>query len=417
MNTLALRSGDEQAAGGKADAAPVARNSADTPKFAYIDCLRGYAVLLVMITHTTYVFAGLPYPVHKVGAYGWYGVQLFFLASSLTLLLSYDQERRKTGAFNARNFFIRRFLRIAPMYYLAAAFYAVLTPPHSPTLAQLAASLAFVNSWTPTTMTTTGDWMVVPGGWSIGVEFTFYFLFPVLALAATSVRRLLPLLAASLVAAAALDSLLLPGLTAAYGHRPADNFLYFWFPNQAPVFLLGGLVFLAIRALEQRPDHPLSRAVRRWSGALVAVSLALELVTAWFPQRFCHQLLLARAVPQYLVASAVFALFIIGLSQARRSPVVNRVAASLGKVSFSAYLLHFAVIQLLPKSFPELFHIHAERWSAIAAFAVCCVVVAAATYVASWVTYTAVEQPFMRLARRLTHPRPATTTEAPRLAA
>jgi peptidoglycan/LPS O-acetylase OafA/YrhL len=398
-------------------ATAAARSSADGPKFAYIDCLRGYAVLMVMVAHTTSVYAQLPYPAHKIGTFGWNGVQLFFLASSLTLLLSYDQERRRTGAFNARNFFIRRFLRIAPMYYLAAAFYAVLTPPRSPTLAQLAASLAFVNAWTPRTMPTTGDWTVVPGGWSIGVEFTFYLLFPAFVVAATSFRRLLPLLAATVLAAAVLDTLLFPMLTQAYGRLPADLFLYYWLPNQAPVFLVGGLVFLAIRALERQPDHPLSRGVRRWSGAIVGAGLALGLAIAWFPQRFCHQLLLITSVPQHLAATLVFAAFIIGLSQAPRSPLVNRVAASLGKVSFSAYLLHFAVIQLIPWSHPRLFHANAERWSAIAAYGVCCVVVAGVTYLASCLTYSTIEKPFMRLAKRLTQPRRVSAAEIPRLAA
>src|ERR1700744_3241432 len=87
------------------------------PKFAYIDCLRGYAVLMVMVNHVTYAMPKVPWRVHQLGAFGWHGVQLFFLASAITLLMSSSYERDRTGQVSASDFFVRRFLRIAPMYY------------------------------------------------------------------------------------------------------------------------------------------------------------------------------------------------------------------------------------------------------------------------------------------------------------
>ena len=39
-------------------------------KLAYIDCLRGYAVLLVIATHTVEVYRQMPYPVHKLATFG-----------------------------------------------------------------------------------------------------------------------------------------------------------------------------------------------------------------------------------------------------------------------------------------------------------------------------------------------------------
>ena len=100
MNTFALLRGRDATAEGQASAGGPARNSAEAPKFAYIDCLRGYAVLMVMITHTTYAFAGLPYPVHKLGAYGWHGVQLFFLGMIGEYVLAiYGQVRNKPVLF------------------------------------------------------------------------------------------------------------------------------------------------------------------------------------------------------------------------------------------------------------------------------------------------------------------------------
>jgi peptidoglycan/LPS O-acetylase OafA/YrhL len=379
-------------------------------KFAYIDCLRGYAVLMVVLCHTTYAFPELPYPLHRLTAFGWHGVQLFFLASSLTLLMSAEHERHRTGAVDVRNFFVRRFLRIAPMYYLAAGFYALIQPPTDPSLPQLLASLAFVNAWSPVTMPTTTAWAVVPGGWSIGVEFTFYFLFPVFMALATSARRALVLLAAAVALGAGLNSLLLPRLEASYGHAPADNFLYFWFFNQAPIFVMGALAFFAVRAV-QRSGHPAVQAIRRRPGALIVAALALELLVAEAPFGFAHQLRLGAAPPQYLAAAAGFMVFIVGMSQARPGLFMNPVIAHVGKVSFSAYLLHWAVIRYLPDAHPALFHLQAQGWTAIAFFFPCFAVVAFVTCAASTVTYVLVEAPCMRLAKRLTiRRRPATAT-------
>ncbi|HVC63521.1 MAG TPA: hypothetical protein VND19_24545 [Acetobacteraceae bacterium] len=40
------------------------------PLFAYINCIRGYAVLLVITCHLTYEFGNLPYPVHRLTVTG-----------------------------------------------------------------------------------------------------------------------------------------------------------------------------------------------------------------------------------------------------------------------------------------------------------------------------------------------------------
>jgi peptidoglycan/LPS O-acetylase OafA/YrhL len=390
-------------------ARPRTAGAAGKPKFAYIDCLRGYAILLVMACHTAYAVPQLPYPVHRLAVFGWHGVQLFFLASCLTLMMSAQYERDRTGKMRARDFFIRRFLRIAPMYYLAAAFYWLIDPAKDANLGQLLASLLFVNVWNPVTTTTTGAWQVVPGGWSIGVEFTFYFLFPLFVALVTNIRRALLLLAGMLLLGAALDSFLMPGMTARYGAEAADNFLYFWFFNQAPVFVLGSMIFFAVRSMDQRPAGRLAQLVNRHDGALLLFSLALVLIVAMAPLRFGHQLMFAPAVPQFLATAGAFAFFILAMSRSN-SVLVNSLVAGIGKVSFSAYLLHFAVIELVLNRHRGFFHLDATSWSAIAVFAGATLVVIAVTCFFSTLTYLAVEKPMMQLAKRLTAKRAASAS-------
>jgi peptidoglycan/LPS O-acetylase OafA/YrhL len=86
-------------------------------KFDFIDALRGYAILGVLMVHSGgFVSASSPFLTNFM-ALGKSGVQLFYIASALTLCMSWEF-RKKHEAYPVRNFFIRRFFRIAPMFYV-----------------------------------------------------------------------------------------------------------------------------------------------------------------------------------------------------------------------------------------------------------------------------------------------------------
>lgn len=380
------------------------RTGTGKPKLAYIDCLRGYAVLMVIMCHTTYAFANLPYPVHLLGAFGWHGVQLFFLASCLTLMMSSTYERDHVGGLRVSNFFIRRFLRIAPMYYVAGVFYCFASSMSGANWTQALAAVTFLNAWHPLTMPTIPDaWQLVPGGWSIGVEFTFYFLFPIFFSLVTSLRRALLLLLVAIIIGAATNSALMVPLTDAYGAAAADNFLYFWIFNQAPVFALGAVVFFVIQKVDARAE--LAALVCKLAVALTCLCGALLVAIAWEPSHFSHQFLLRPAVPQFFAASIVFSAVIVAFSQKRAGLFVNYAVGAMGKVSFSAYLLHFAVIAIALEQHGATFHLHDQGITAIAAFVACFCLVSLITYFLSLVTFTLVEAPMMRLAKHLTRSR------------
>src|SRR5579864_4198724 len=92
--------------------------SSQITRYGYIDAVRGYAILLVMAVHTSQVFSNLPAPIAMVLAQGARGVQLFFVASALTLCMSWTARDESIGSFYARRFF-----RIAPMFWLAIVFF------------------------------------------------------------------------------------------------------------------------------------------------------------------------------------------------------------------------------------------------------------------------------------------------------
>jgi len=122
----------------------------------------------------------------NVAAAGQYGVQLFFIISAGTISMTYAQHLRRYGA-NPRSavaWLVRRLFRIWPLYAIAAVFYAVeksilrtqlgLTDGPTPNFQDWLTNLTFTNPWIGA-----GHYLV-PGGWSIVVEASFYCVFPIL---------------------------------------------------------------------------------------------------------------------------------------------------------------------------------------------------------------------------------------------
>ena len=217
---------------------PDQRRTDEPSRLPSLDLLRGLSILGVIAVHTA---AAIPTGIgslDSVLAAGRFGVQLFFFVSAYTMC--YMWQKRQGEATPVRNFYLRRFLRIAPLFWLAIAFYFALSKQ---TLAaswtQLLLSSSFLHGFFPQAINA-----IVPGGWSIAVEMSFYAFFPLLIIRFSKRRQpyLLLAIAIWILYTFVVRSLLLSLLSiSAIGHSPAAirEFLYLIFPNQAPVFLLG----------------------------------------------------------------------------------------------------------------------------------------------------------------------------------
>ena len=362
-----------------------------------VDALRGYAILLVICVHSLGHARDLVWPAKRLLTLGFYGVQLFFMASALTLLMSWSRSNDPFGKRSGK-FLIRRFFRIAPLYYLAIVFYwfAYQAKPEDFSFDLLISTLFFYNAWSPYLTPTVDAWTPVPGGWSISVEFCFYFAFPFLAMVVTNIRRavIFFLIALVIMIAAAIGGMhLYPELT----FEERSNFLYYWPPNQLIIFSLGFLLYHCIK----------SDSVRRWviasritaNGASIALGLALVALSFYGPKKFFNWSLLLP--PTHLVISLLFLAWAIVLVIKPRGFAINPAITGLGKVSFSAYILHFSVLKyagiLLSQVWPFATVGAASIPYALTLLAASIVV----TRYVSALSYRYIEQPFVVLGKSI----------------
>ena len=118
------------------------------------------------------------------------GVQAFFVLSGFLITLLLVQERQRAGAISLKHFYIRRTLRIVPLYTL---FLLVLTAIHAAgvyvtTWPSLGYAYFYIFNFVPVKWYTS----ILGHTWTLAVEEHFYLLWPpILAAALLSRRRFL----------------------------------------------------------------------------------------------------------------------------------------------------------------------------------------------------------------------------------
>jgi peptidoglycan/LPS O-acetylase OafA/YrhL len=286
--------------------------------FKYIDAIRGIAILGVFLVHVANS-SKFPVPVHNLIELGAKGVQLFFIASAFTLFLSMDKRNDKENYY-VSNFFIRRFFRIAPMYYLAIVYYyyqnSLSGIPNTPGI--VTANFLFIHGIDP-------HWInyLVPGGWSITVEMMFYCIVPSIFILVRNLNKALLFLTFTLCLRFVF-LLLMKYVVLPERNELNHDFLYWCLPNQLPIFGLGIFLFFYIKNNYRFEGLT-------WQ-SIVFFLTVLIINTA-----------IKDFMPNHFFIGIGFIILIAYLSATGSRIFVNKFTIFLGKISFSLYLVHFAV--------------------------------------------------------------------------
>jgi peptidoglycan/LPS O-acetylase OafA/YrhL len=304
--------------------------TADKPNWhlGRLDALRGLAILGVLVVHAAGA-SSFSYFLGNLFFNGQRGVQLFFIVSAFTLFLSQDN-RRSSEARPTLNYFIRRFFRIAPMYYLIILVTLWLLPVFSGTKTELLLGVFFLQGVSPHAIV-----HVAGGAWSIADEAFFYCTLPFLARSIRSLR-------AALVAFAIAAPSLLVGSMLLTHRRPqfGEYFAFFWFPIEFPIFLLGIIVYFLWKewiapraALRAQSGSGTPSSLKVLSLTLLACAAGLALWNIPHDNRKLYP------------TSIGCALIVVAILIHAWPLLVNRVTIYLGRISFSIYLLHVFVME------------------------------------------------------------------------
>lgn len=323
---------------------------------AYIDMLRGFAIIGVLLVHSTIGMevaglGALPFHLEWLLRAGKHGVDLFFAVSAFTLMRSMHN-RISVEHMAMRKYFLRRFFRIAPAYYVVLVVVFVFygkgitgyVDPLDATLSELdlIAHLLFLNGFSPYF---TNDFLGVE--WSISTEFLFYVLLPFIFIwlnKATSksqaIRRAAFLYFVGIglywVTFFKVDFSSLGGGFAA---PISPNWLYFFITSHLHVFIAGVVAWLVLlKAAESR---------QKIRSSILLVGLALTVVLAiagaylewlWWGD--------ARVRWSCLVFWGVLSSLLIYLLGMLKPPCIFGLS-HFGKMSFSLYLVHFPILYWL----------------------------------------------------------------------
>ena len=164
---------------------PLASNSRSY--YAGLDGLRGIAILLILGYH---IFSFVP-----LFAYGWLGVDLFFVLSGF-LITDILLKTRDNHRF-LRNFYIRRVLRIFPIYYLTLIIFILILPA----LKEVPYNANYYNEHQLKFWLYLCNWLFIFKSpeetfflnhlWSLALEQQYYFIWPLFLLVITNTKKLI----------------------------------------------------------------------------------------------------------------------------------------------------------------------------------------------------------------------------------
>jgi peptidoglycan/LPS O-acetylase OafA/YrhL len=308
--------------------------------FPGLDGLRGISCLIVVLTHN--------FGFSHFFEYGWLGVDLFFVISGFlitTILLD------TLGSENyLKSFYIRRVLRIFPLYYLILVIFIFILPHINSFKENL--QYFVQNQWW--FWLYGQNWLLIfnfPKGaehlnhfWSLAVEEQFYLVWPFIILWLKTPRRLIVFILLALVGLFLVRSFL--------WYLKIDNFNYTLFYRFTRVdgICIGALCALIYKVRKNLISENI---------AVAACTLAALNFLFYFLNKFNHFNYPYLAYVGYTTFSALLGLLLNEVIQNKSKwfqfiftfPLLRFV----GKISYGLYAIHWPVFLMTHDKFFNLF--------------------------------------------------------------
>ena len=364
--------------------------------FENLDGLRFFCFFVVFLDHTfhtdieslrsSYVYNVVT---RDLFGNGNLGVNFFFVLSGFLITYLLIKERELNGKINILNFWIRRTLRIWPLYFMCVIFGFIIFPFLKSFFGEIPDESA--NVWYYVFLISNFDFIysgppdasILSALWSIAIEEQFYLVWPLLlTIIPKRMNWLLftAIIAASLVFRASFDTLVMHDKhTLSCIGDMAIGALGAWFVQFDKVKLF-------VKGLSKR----------------IIISLYVTLILVYF---FRNDVLTVdyylRIVERFFTASIM--LFVI-LEQNYCDNSLFKMSnfkyiSGLGRISYGLYSLHFIGI-LIAINITNLLGINTELWQVLILETIAALVI---TILLSRLSYRYFEQPFLRAKKRFSY--------------
>ncbi|MFZ1137220.1 MAG: acyltransferase [Candidatus Korobacteraceae bacterium] len=369
------------------------RTRTSTARFYHpeLDVLRFFAFLMVFLHHAFphdpafWTKLGVPdflaRIVAGIGATGAFGVSVFFVLSSYLITELLLREKDLMGTLDVRSFYIRRILRIWPLYFaflaLAVGLQWIVPGQHVTWRAGLWFSLL------------AGNWFIVFHGfpssvifplWSVSIEEQFYITWPAV------VRRVSEngmLLIAGLLLTVATAARIYLGV-----HHTGESDVWCNTFVQLDPIVIGILIAVLLRGEVPR----LSRLAR---AALMLTGLTgLALGAVYFGIKN-DPLTTARIVLGYPSIAIGGGLLLLSVLRTRMTGR-HRVLVYLGRISYGLYVFH--ILGLLISD-----HVVHDQTASLMRYVLRVGIALTATILMAAISFRWLETPFLNLKQRFTH--------------
>jgi len=382
-----------------------------------LDGVRAIAVLTVMVMHFTLMQPSgrLEEVLVRSISGGWAGVDLFFVLSGF--LITGILVDAKGGANYFRNFYMRRSLRIFPLYYgyLALLFIAlpIVVPRTAPDFSGFDRGF-WLWTYLSNIQFARGGWEAMPPHtthlWSLAIEEQFYLMWPFVVWMASrkALLRVCIGAIASATAARILLHFLAPDGVAGYALMPA----------RIDALATGGLLAVLVRA-----PNGVAR-VARYARPVAAVAGAILLGSAvfnayvrpedtYFPAlAFRTQLVVFPALAAFFGSMLVLAVSAVPGGRAFRMLTAKPMMA-IGRYSYALYLLHVPLRDVVRDRLAGGSGLPLVAGSHIPAQLALLVVAIGISYVVAFLSWHCYEKHFLSLKRFFEYDRRGATAAQP----
>ncbi len=364
--------------------------------FKNLDTIRFIAAMMVFMQHAVSpafklldIDGTIIQRVLKVISSGGVGVSIFFVLSGFLITYLIFAEVEKTGKFNIKHFYVRRFLRIWPLYYAVVFFSFIVYPGlkeifniNNPLGSNFLYHISFLSNFDVINIKENCDGLNALSQnitWSVSIEEQFYLFWPLIFLLPKK-KWVYPVV-----------GLVIFSLMFRYANIANVNVLYFHTFSVLIDLVIGGLIAIMVKTT------PIFRkSLENTSTVFHVCIFALTFSVLYFETTFIFGEL--DVVFVRLVRSILFALIIASQALTVKKSFLClgnfNFTSKWGKLTYGIYLLHPIVITLIDILFRAIKVDYTKSF--ITHFGVSLLMLMG-TFLISWLSYNYFEKRFLAI--------------------